>query len=191
MTLAEIEFELPALQHEWMGYPTLKQGEPLTLSLDTGILSPDSAVEGWYTVQLEPLPAQFVQVGRAIYAFSGQIRAADLLKAEGVETAALLVDCGAVILRVYGAPQEDGRLPYGAWETRYLAGYSRIYGVVEEDFSTPIGHPIGVTIWGFRRLTLRPGDPLFGQWHESSELLSTPYQYDRVLISARLHGTRG
>ena len=48
----------------------------------------------------------------------------------------------------------------------------------------------GVTIWGFQRLVLQPGDPLFGQWHESTELLPLPLHYDRVVVVARVHRAR-
>jgi hypothetical protein len=58
---------------------------------------------------------------------------------------------------------------------------------VEEDFAAGIGQSTGVTIWGFRRLVLAPGDPLFGRWHETHELPPTPYEYDRVLVTARVH----
>ena len=131
--------------------------------------------------------SQVVRVGRACYAFAGQIVAADIAKADNVESAALIVQCGELPLRVLCAPHEDGRLPYGTWETRHLAGYGRVGGIVEDDFNTSVGQQIGVTIWSFRRLILRPGDPQFGQWHETTELLPSPYQYDRVLVTARIH----
>ena len=46
---------------------------------------------------------------------------------------------------------------------------------------------MGVTLWSFRRLSLTPGDPFFGHWHDTSELLTSPFAYDRVLVTARLH----
>ena len=80
------------------------------------------------------------------------------------------------------------RLPWGTWETRYLTGFGRVQGIVEEDFRTAsIGRPFGVTIWRFRRLVLTPGDAMFGQWHETVELLPLPYRYDRVYVTARIH----
>ncbi len=190
MALTEIEFELPAAQFELMGYPNLKQGQSLSIQLDTGVVVPDLAADAWFAVQHEPLLHRFVAVGNASYAFSGQIREAELARGEDVEVGSLLVECGDVPLRVTCAPGADGRLPYGTWETRYLTGYSRIVGMVEEDFSVGIGKQVGVTIWSFRRLVLTPGDPQFGQWHESYELPATPYRYDRILIAGRLHRTR-
>jgi hypothetical protein len=62
---------------------------------------------------------------------------------------------------------------------------------VEEDFSIGVGERIGVTIWSFNRLILGPGDPAFGQWHESTELPPSPFIYDRVVVTARIHHTRG
>ncbi|MDQ3249406.1 MAG: hypothetical protein M3Q45_09425 [Chloroflexota bacterium] len=195
MALTEIEFELPALQHERMGYPPLKPGETLDVILDVGVLLPDTAADTWFAVQKETLPARFVAVGPATYAFCGQIQAADIVKDEGVEgeyeeSATLLVMCGNVPLRVTCAPQADGRLPYGTWETRYLTGYGRIQGIVEEAFSTPIGQSVGVTIWRFRRLVLTPGDAVFGEWRTTDDLPSAPYQHDRVLVTAHLHHSR-
>lgn len=187
MALTEIEFELPAHQYEGMGYPGLKQGEALTVILDGGVLLPDSTADSWFTVQKEPLPAQFKQVGTAIYAFSGQIQEADIMKEAGQESATLLVLCGDVPLRVTCAPQPDGHLPYGTWETRYLTGYARLQGIVEENFITSIGKPVGVTLWNFRRLVLRPGDAVFGEWYETDHLAPTPYAYDRIVITAYLH----
>lgn len=187
MALTEVEFELPAGQFELLGYPHMLQGQPLMLQLETGVLLPDTAVDGWYAVTKDPLPERFIRVGRAQYAFAGRIEAADLRKEEGVETATLIVRCGEVSLRVYCAPQADGRLPFGTWETRYLAGYTRVYGVVDEDFSGAPGQQTGATIWSFRRLILTPGDPLFGEWRETPDLLPTPYSYDRICVTARLH----
>jgi hypothetical protein len=187
MTLPEIEFELPALQYQRMNYPGLKPGELLTVILDAGVLLPDPAAPSWFTVQKEPLPSRFQQVGPALYAFTGQIKAADIMKEGGEESATLLVACGDVPLRVTCAPQEDGRLPYGTWETRYLTGYGLIQGIVEEEFTTSIGQPVDVTIWNFRRLVLTPGDAVFGEWYKTDQLTPTFYPYDRVLVTARLH----
>ncbi|MEZ4677570.1 MAG: hypothetical protein R2932_25475 [Caldilineaceae bacterium] len=75
-------------------------------------------------------------------------------------------------------------------EARYLTGMSRVSGIVESDFATGIGQPMGVTIWSFRRLVLTPGDPVFGQWHESESLPASPFRYDRIFITARLHRNR-
>ncbi|HXF63854.1 MAG TPA: hypothetical protein VNK95_19680 [Caldilineaceae bacterium] len=187
MALTEIEFELPAEQFALMGYPHLRQGQPLTLQLETVMLMPEPGGEGWFTVQPERLAAQFVQVGRARYAFAGQITQAELDQEEGIESATLLVQCGDIPLRVVCGPREDGTLPFGTWETRYLAGSGRVLGIVEESFATGVGEQVGVTIWQFHRLSLTPGDPHFGQWHETVELLPAPYQADRVIVTARLH----
>lgn len=187
MALSEIEFELPAEQFAAMGYPQLRQGEPLDVILDGGVLLPDPATQGWYAVQPEELPAKLVRVGRGAYAFSGRISEADITKDDGLETAVVTVACGEVSLRVTCAPQDDGHLPYGVWETRYLGGLCRLQGIVEDDFAAPIGTTVGVTLWGVRRLILTPGDPNFGVWHESNELLPTPYIYDKVLLDARIH----
>jgi hypothetical protein len=190
MPLAEVEFELSAQQFELMGYPGLHQGESLSLSLDAGVLLPDPSAESWFAVQPEPLLPQLVLVGPATYAFAGQIVEADLFKSEGAETGVVLVQCGDVAVRVTCAPQEDGVLPWGTWETRYLTGFGRLQGIVEDDFHSTVGRPQGVTIWRFRRLILRPGDPLFGQWHESVELLPSPFLYDRIIVTARVHRDR-
>jgi hypothetical protein len=190
MALPEIEFELSANQYAQIGFPGLKQGEPVTVVLDAGVLLPDVAAESWFTVQPEPLPAQFVRIGPATYAFAGQITAAEIVTEADEQTAVLSVDCGVVQLRVTCAPLPDGRLPYGTWETRYLSGVGRVQGLLEDEFKTAIGHATGVTIWGFRRLVLQPGDPLFGQWHESTELLPLPLHYDRVVVVARVHRAR-
>lgn len=187
MPLPEIEFELTPQQFELMGYPHLRQGQPLDVQLQTGELLPEPGAEGWYTVRQEPRPTQLILVERGTYAFSGQIEQADIVKEEGLETAALVVQCGIAPVRVMCAPQADGTLPYGTWETRYVAGTGRLYGLVEEDFAVGVGEQVGVTIWGFQRLILTPGDAAFGQWHESTELLPTPYLYDRVVVTARIH----
>lgn len=190
MALTEIQFELSPQQFEVMGYPHLRQGQPLDVQLQAGELLPEPGVDGWYAVRPEPLSPQFIQAERALYAFAGQITQADILKEEGLETAALVVNCGVVPIRVMCAPQTDGTLPYGTWETRYVTGIGRLYGLVEEDFSVGVGERIGVTVWGFHRLVLTPDDPAFGQWYESIELLPTPYRYDRIVVTAHVHRGR-
>lgn len=187
MALSEIEFELTAEQFELMGYPHLRQGQSLDVQLETGVLMPTPPGEGWYAVQKEPLAARLVQVERGFYAFAGQIAQAEIVDDDGYRTAALIVECGGAPLRVICAPQEDGSLPYGTWETRYLSGYGRVLGVVEEDFHHSVGKRVGVIIWQVHRLALAPGDPNFGQWHEAVELLPVPFIYDRVVITARVH----
>lgn len=191
MALTEIEFELSARQFAAMEYPRLQQGHSLTVQLETGVWLPEVGAEGWYHVQAEALPAQLARVEAATYALSGRITQADVQRDEdGMESAALLVDCGDAPIRIMVAPGSDGRLPYGTWETRYLAGVGRLYGVLEEDFSAGVGEPIGVTVWGFQRLLLTPGDAAFGQWHASTELLPAPFTYDRVVVTARIHRSR-
>ena len=188
--LTEIEFALAPLQFELMGYPPIRQGHSLTVILDAGILSPGPVGTSWFVVQKEPLPPRFEHVGRAAYAFSGQIMEADMVNDDGVETATVLIKAGDVTFRAICAPDMDGRLPYGTWETRTITGLAHFQGIVEDDFASPIGAPVGVTAWRFRRLVLTPGDPLFGAWHESGELLPVPYQYDRVLVVGKLHHSR-
>ena len=187
MALTEIEFELSAQQYTLMGFPGLTQGQPLSVVLDAGVLLPDATADNWFTVQQAPLPPQFCQVGRGHYAFTGQIVEADLFKEEGAEMGVFVVDCGAVPVRVTCAPQDDGMLPWGAWETRTLTGIGRVQGIVEEDYQAAVGRPVGVTVWSFRRLVLTPGDTLFGQWHTATTLLPQPYRYDRVFVTARVH----
>lgn len=188
--MMEIEFELSAEQYHRLGYPGLRQGESLTVTLDAGVLLPDPAADSWYAVQKERLPLLCKRVAPATYVFAGQIEQAELFKEAGEETATLLVNCGTVALRVTCAPQEDGRLPYGTWETRYLTGYARLQGIADEEFATAIGQTVDVIIWSFQRLVLTPGDAVLGEWRESDALPPTPYRYDRVLITARLHPTR-
>lgn len=190
MALSEIEFELSASQYAQIGYPGLKQGEPVSVLLDAGVLLPDVAAESWFTVQPEVLPARFVCIGPAAYAFAGQITEADIVIDADEQTAVLSVNCGIVHLRVTCAPQPDGRLPYGTWETRYLTGVGHVQGLFEDAFKSAIGCTTDVTIWGFRRLTLQPGDPLFGQWHESVALPPLPLHYDRAVVVARVHRAR-
>jgi hypothetical protein len=188
MSLTEIEFELSAEQYRLMEYPGLHQGEALSLVLDAGVLLPDPAADSWFTVQPEAIPDRFQAIAPGQYAFAGKIVEADLFKADGAETGMLLVDCGVVLVRCACAPREDGTLPWGTWETRYLTGVGRIQGIVEDDFrSAAIGRPFGVTIWRFRRLVLTPGDAMFGQWHETVELLPLPFGYDRIYVTARVH----
>lgn len=190
MALPEIEFELPAAQYALAGYPVLKQGVPVSVVLDAGVLLPDVAADSWFVVQPEALPARFVCIGPATYAFAGQITEAEISTEDDEQTAVLSVNCGSVHLRVTCAPQADGRLPYGTWETRYLTGVGRVQGLLEDAFKRAIGRTTDATIWGFRRLTLQPGDALFGQWHESSELPPLPFHYDRVVVVARVHRAR-
>ena len=95
----EIEFELPAEQYALLGYPGLKQGESLTVTLDAGVLLPDPAAESWFTVRKEPFAAFLQRVGPAQYVFSGPIKQAEIQKDADVETATLLLDCG-VPLRI-------------------------------------------------------------------------------------------
>jgi hypothetical protein len=194
MPLAEIEFELSAQQYEWMGYPGLRQGETLSVVLDAGVLLPDWSADSWFSVQQEPLQPRLVNIGPALYAFAGQIVEADLFRTDdpetGPQTAVVAVNCGGAGLRVTCAPQEDGLLPWGTWETRYLTGLGRLQGIVEEDYHSSVGRASGVTIWRFRRLVLTPGDPLFGQWHETVELPPSPFRYDRILVTARVHRDR-
>ncbi len=191
MSLTEIEFVLSAAQYELLGFAGLKQGQPLSLLLDAGILVPDPAAESWFSVQKDPLESCLVAIGPATYAFSGQIQEAELCKeevADGVEeSAVLIVECAGVPLRVTCIGANDGRLPFGTWETRYLTGVGRIQGIFEEDHSVPLGRSIGATVWGVRRLLLTPGDPFFGRWHESDDLANTPFIYDTVLIKVHLH----
>jgi hypothetical protein len=186
MPPTEIEFELSAEQYERMGYPGLKQGESLTVTLDGGVLVPDIAADSWFAVQKEPVPTTFKQVAPATYVFAGQISAAEIDNEDGTQSAVLLVDCG-LPLRVTCAPGADGRLPYGTWETRYLTGYGRVQGIVEDDFATGIGKTVDVIIWSFQRLVLAPGDPVLGEWRTTDILPPAPYHYDRVLVGARLH----
>ena len=75
--LPEIEFELTANQYAAVGFPGLKQGEPLSVVLDAGVLLPDVSAESWFTVQKEALPSRFVRVAPAQYALAGQILAAE------------------------------------------------------------------------------------------------------------------
>lgn len=189
--LREIEFELTAEQFALMGYPALREGQPLEVQLDGGVLLPDPAAFAWYHVQPEPLQGCMQRVAPAQYALAGEIRAADRSKAgEGAaaqESAVLLVECDGLPVRVTCAPLSDGTLPWGTWETRRLAGYAILTGMAEEEVATPIGQTIGVTLWRFARLVLTPGDPNFGQWFESSELVSAPLRNDRVIVTARVH----
>lgn len=190
MPLTEFEFELAAEQYQLMGYPGLTQGESLTVELETELLLPEPGAENWFAVQQEAVAPRFMSVAPATYAFSGQIVEAEIIREDEQESAVLLVNCGEFPLRVHCGPGLDGRLPYGTWETRYLVGVSRVQGIIESDFSTSIGQSVGVIIWGFRRLVLAPGDPVFGQWHESDTLHASPFTFDRVIVTARLHRNR-
>ena len=186
MPLAEIEFALSASQYELMNCPGLQQGESLSLLLDGGILLPDSEAERWYTVRAEPVEQRFLRVGPATYAFAGRIVEAEIEYGRE-QLAYLSIDCGPVHLRVTAAPGEDGQLPYGTWETRYISGLAYIQGIVEDSYEIPIGQNTNVILWQFRRLILRPGDAVFGAWHESDELLPHPLGVDRVFVTARVH----
>ena len=187
MALQEIEFELPAAQYALMDYPGLRQGQPLALILDGGVLLPDSAAPAWYAVQQEALPARFVRTGPGCYAFCGQIVAAEISKHEGAESAVLLVQCGDLPIRVTCAPKGDGMLPWGTWETRYLTGFASLAGIVEDDFASGIGESVGATVWHFSRLIQTPGDPNFGLMVEAEKLLPLPYAWDRIYVTARVH----
>lgn len=188
--LTEIEFELPALQYELMGYPPIKQGHALPVILDAGVLLPDPAANFWFVVQKEPLTHRFEHVGRATYAFTGQIVEADIVRDEEMESATVLIQAGDVRFRATCAPGVDGRLPYGTWETRTITGLAHFQGIIEDDFISPIGESIGVTVWQFRRLLLTPGDAYFGAWHESNELPPVHYRYDRLLVVGKIHRPR-
>lgn len=187
MALAEVEFELSAEQFARMGFPHLQQGEPLTVILDGGVLLPDVSAQNWYVVQKDPLAHKLVQVGRALYAFVGQIAEADIVKDDDIQTATLLVDCGVARIRVTCAPTDDGRLPDGVWETRTITGLCHLQGIVDDEFAAPVGESTGVTLWHFRRLVLSPGDPNFGEWYQTDELLPVPFSFDRLMVTAHLH----
>ncbi len=190
MALAEIEFELPAVQYELMGYPGLRQGESLAVVFDAGVLLPDPGADAWFAVRQEPLTPSLQRIGPAWYAFAGQITDADIFRSQDAQSAVVVVNCGPLPVRLTCGPQEDGMLPWGTWETRFLTGIGRLQGIVEEDYQSAVGQPIGVTIWNFRRLVLAPGDPLFGQWHETVDLPPLPYRYDRIYVTARVHSGR-
>ena len=184
--LPQIEFELSSEQFSLMGFPRLQQGLPLTAVLDGGVLLPQAGPEPWYAVQKEPLTKRFTQIGPALYAFAGQIVEADI-EYGSVQMAVVAVDCGIVTLRVAFAPNDDGVLPDGTWETRYAAGFAPVQAIVEESFASPVGRTVDLSLWGFRRLLLSPNDSAFGSWHPSSEIPPTPYTHDRLLIQASVH----
>lgn len=186
MPLFELEFELSAEQHRLMEYPELRQGQPLTLVLDGGILLPDPGASAWYAVQKEALDPGLHRVGPGLYAFAGQISEAEI--EYGREQLAYLgVHCGPTHLRITCAPQEDGQLPDGTWETRYISGLANVQGLVEDPFNLGIGQAVDVTLWQFRRLVLSPGDPNFGQWYETPELPPVPFRHDKIFVTARVH----
>ncbi len=187
LPLPEIEFELTADQYERMGFPGLKQGEPVSVVLDAGVLLPDVSADSWFTVQKEALPSRFVRVAPAQYALAGQIREAEWIDENDEQTAVLLVDCGVVSVRLTCAHQADGRLPFGTWETRYLSGIGRVQGIFEEEYRTYIGPSTHLTLWHFQRLVLTPGDLHFGAWYETPELMPLPLHYDRVVVTGRVH----
>ena len=184
--LPQIEFELSAEQFALMGYPRLQQGLPLTAVLDGGVLLPQPGPDPWYAVQKEPLTSRFTQIGPALYAFAGQIIEADI-QYGSAQMAVVVVDCGFVTLRVACAPNDDGVLPEGTWETRHAAGFAPVQAIVEESFSSPVGRTVDLSMWGFRRLLLSPNDSAFGTWHPSSEIPPAPFTCDRLLIQARVH----
>lgn len=186
MTLPEIEFELSAEQYALLDYKGLGQGQAFTVTLDGGVLLPDPAAAFWFAVQPEPLAMAFQPIGPSIYAFAGRIDEAEIEYGRE-QLAHLSVNCANVFLRITCAPGADGQLPYGTWETRYIAGVAAVQGLFEENFEIGIGRNIDVTLWGFRRLILTPGDPNFGQWHASAELAPTPFTHDRVYVTARIH----
>jgi len=186
MTLPEIEFELSAFQYELMNFSGLQQGESLSLTLDGGILLPDSGAERWYSVRAEALEKRFLHVGPATYAFAGPIVEAEIEYGRE-QLAYLSIDCGPVHLRITAAPGEDGQLPYGTWETRFISGLASVQGIVEESYENPVGRNTNVILWRFRRLILTPGDAVFGAWHESDELPPHPLGVDRVFVTARVH----
>ena len=181
--LPQIEFELSAEQFALMGFPKLQQGLPLTAVLDGGVLLPQPGPDPWYAVQQEPLTPRFTQIGPALYAFAGQIVEADIQYGSN-QMAVIVVDCGIVTLRVACAPNDDGVLPEGTWETRYAAGFAPVQAIVEESFSSPVGRTVDLSMWGFRRLLLSPNDSAFGTWHPSSEIPPAPFTSDRLLIQA-------
>lgn len=183
----EVEFELSAEQHQLLGAVELAQGHPLELTFETAVLLPEPSAESWFTVQQEPLAPQFTRISPATYAFSGQIQEAEIIKEGDEEMAFLLVTCGNVPLRVICGPADDGRLPWGTWETRYLTGLGRIQGVLEDNFATGIGVTVGATVWNVSRLVLSPGDPNFGEWYETDALPPSPYKYDKIFITTHLH----
>ncbi len=186
MALPEIEFELSAEQYALLGYKGLHQGQSYSVTLDGGVLLPDPAAAFWFSVQPEALSPGFHPIGPGVYAFSGRIDEAEIEYGRE-QLAHLSVNCGEVFLRVTCAPGEDGQLPYGTWETRYIAGVASVQGLFEENFEIGIGRNLDMTLWHFRRLVLTPGDPNFAQWHESVDLVSTPFEFDRIYVTARLH----
>lgn len=188
MPLPQIEFELPLSQLEILGYPPLRQGQPLSLVLDGGVLLPDTEAEFWYQVSSQRLPRQLVPLGLAIYAFSGTVTEAAIEYGQE-QHAILAVDCGPATIRIACAPQADGTLPYGTWETRSMVGMVYLRGLPEDSFPGGIGPNTDVTISRFRRLVLTPGDPHFGEWHEEVALPGAPVDHHRIYVVARVHRT--
>ena len=184
--LPQIEFELSAEQFALMDFPRLQQGLPLTAVLDGGVLLPEPGPDPWYAVQKDPLSPRFIHIGPALYAFAGQIVEADIEYGR-TQMAVVVVDCGIVTLRVACAPNHDGVLPEGTWETRFAAGFAPIQAIVEESFASAVGRTVDVSMWEFRRLLLSPSDDAFGMWYTSSEIPPTPFTCDRLLIEARVH----
>ncbi len=153
MALTEVEFELSAGQFDLMGYPHLRQGQPLVLQLETGVLLPDPAAEAWYAVAKEPMPERFVRVGRAQYAFAGQIEAAETMQHDDVETATLIVRCGEIPLastalhrRMAGFPMAHGKRDIWRATAAYMVWPRKIsrWGRAARS----------ATFWSFRRLVL-------------------------------------
>ncbi len=191
MPLPEIEFELPGSQLDQMGHPPLHQGQPLFLVLDGGVLLPDPEAEFWYTVSEARLPRRLVHLGPGLYAFSGTIAEA-ALEYGPEQHGVLTVDCGPVVIRVTCAPQADGTLPYGTWETRSMAGLVHLRGLPEDSYPGGIGPATGVTVSRFRRLVLEPTDPHFGEWHEEVALPALPVdRRHRIYVVARVHRRTG
>ncbi len=187
MPLPEIEFELPSSQLDRMGHPPLHQGQPLSLVLDGGVLLPDPEAEFWYTVFEARRPGRLVRLGVGLYAFRGIVVEAAL--EYGPEQHGILaVDCGPVVIRVTCAPQADGTLPHGTWETRSMAGLVHLRGLLEDSYPGGIGPVTGVTVSRFRRLVLEPTDPHFGEWHEEVALPALPVAAGhRIYAVARVH----
>lgn len=187
MSLREIEFELTPVQYERMRYPGLRQGQPVSMILDGGVVLPDRSVHTWFTVQQEPITPRMMRTGPAQYAVSGPIIQADIARLDDRQVATLIVDCDGTPVRVTCEPGDDGLLPFGTWETRFFTGFVLLEGIAEDDFAVPLGEPVGLTIWHFSRLALHPGDPHFGEWLVTDSLPPLPFSHDRIIVTARQH----
>lgn len=110
---SEVEFELPSIQYELIGFSGLTQGQPLSPILDAGVLLSHPVADYWFAVQKEPLDPNFIHVGPGTYAFTGQINQAELFKEAEEESAVVVVDCSGIRLRVTCGAMDDGRLPFG------------------------------------------------------------------------------